>query len=105
LNELDQICHIAQIYETGEETKYQPTIDAAWFQYFKNLLTHAHDDHIDENALSIHKTSMSQFTCQQLQSCSDFKQWMEAEFKQLDTHENDKMFGDPCLRPINAIVL
>jgi hypothetical protein len=60
--QLDQICHIAQIYETGEETKYQPTLDTAWFQYFKNLLTHANDDNINQDTPSIHKTSTSQFT-------------------------------------------
>jgi hypothetical protein len=30
---------------------------------------------------------------------------LEAEFKQLDTHDNDKMFGDPCPWPSHAIVL
>jgi hypothetical protein len=35
----------------------------------------------------------------------DFHLWQEAEFKQLDTHDNDGMFGKPCPRPPNVIVL
>lgn len=35
----------------------------------------------------------------------DFELWREAEYKQLDTHESDGMFGKPCPRPRNAIVL
>jgi len=35
----------------------------------------------------------------------DFDEWLNAEFKQLDRHEADGMFGDPCPRPRLAIVL
>jgi hypothetical protein len=34
----------------------------------------------------------------------DFDKWLEAEFKQLDRHEADGMFGDPCPHPYFGIV-
>jgi hypothetical protein len=37
--------------------------------------------------------------------CPDADQWKAAEFKQLDTHAVDKMYGQPCPRPKFAIVL
>ena len=99
--QLDQICHLSQIYETGEEFKYQPHLDIEWVQYFNNLLATMPDEH----HLAINKTSSSQFTRKQLMSRPDFPQWQEAEFRQLDTHDSDRMFGDPCPRPSYAIVL
>lgn len=53
----------------------------------------------------IQKTASSQFTRKQLMRRDDFELWREAEYKQLDTHESDGMFGKPCPRPRNAIVL
>jgi Reverse transcriptase (RNA-dependent DNA polymerase). len=99
--QLDQIHHIAHIFKTGEEIKYQPRVDAEWFRYFDELvqqLTLTADEYIL-------KTSTSQFTCKQLMQRDDFNQCREAEFKQLDTHESDGMFGKPCPRPPKAIVL
>ena len=34
-----------------------------------------------------------------------FDAWLQADFKQLDHHEADGMFGDPCPRPSLAMVL
>ena len=100
--QLDQICHLSQIYETGEEFKYQPHLDIEWVQYFNNLLAKMSDELIHP---SINKTSTSQFTRKQLLQRPDFSEWQAAEFKQLDTHDSDRMFGDPCPRPPYAIVL
>jgi Integrase core domain. len=36
--QMDQIHHVSQIYETGEEIQYQPRLDTAWFRYFNNLV-------------------------------------------------------------------
>jgi Integrase core domain. len=99
--QLDQICHLSQIYETGEEFKYQPHLDVEWVQYFDNLMTTMPSDPHD----AIHKTSTSQFTRKQLMSRPDFEEWKKAEFKQLDVHDSDRMFGDPCPRPPYAVVL
>jgi Reverse transcriptase (RNA-dependent DNA polymerase)./Integrase core domain. len=99
--QLDQIYHISQIFETGEEIKYQPRLDSGWFQYFDNLVNQLSDS-ADE---FIQKTTSSQFTRKQLMQRDDFASWREAEYKQLDTHESDGMFGKPCPRPRNAIVL
>jgi hypothetical protein len=82
-----------QNFETGEEIHYQSCLDSDWLKYFEQLMTY--DSVINEND-TIHKVSTSQFTRTQLKSRPDFKDWLEAEFKQLDTHDNDKMFGDPC---------
>jgi Reverse transcriptase (RNA-dependent DNA polymerase). len=95
--QMDQICHLTQVYETGEEIKYQPILDQEWFRYF--------DDLIANLPPAIHKTSTSQFTRSQLSKRDDFKLWLAAEFKQYDTHASDKMFGEPCPRPPKAIVL
>jgi Reverse transcriptase (RNA-dependent DNA polymerase). len=99
--QLDQICHLSQIYETGEEIKYQPHLDATWFEYFENLVNQLSD--VDDEY--IRKTSTSQFTRSQLVKRDDFQEWLKAEFKQLDTHAQDGMFGDPCPRPRKSIVL
>jgi hypothetical protein len=98
---MDQIYHVSQIYETGEEIQYQPRLDTAWFRYFDNLvnqLSELADDFIQ-------KTTSSQFTRKQLIQRDDFHLWLEAEYKQLDTHESDGMFGPLCPRPQNSIVL
>jgi hypothetical protein len=99
--QMDQIYHISQIYKTGEEIQYQPRLDTAWFQYFDNLVNQLSES-ADEY---VQKTTSSQFTRKQLMKREDFNLWLEAEYKQLDTHENDGMFGKPCPRPQNAIVL
>jgi hypothetical protein len=116
--QLDQICHISQIFETGEEIVYQPRLNMEWFQYFENLtndlacddgstaiqyISEASSD--DKSHPSIQKTSTTQFTRRQLKLRDDFNEWLEAEYRQLDTHESDGMFGEPCPRPRNAIVL
>jgi hypothetical protein len=103
--QLDQICHISTIIETGEEWKYQTTIDLDWIEYFDNLVnsTEATPPPIVEDG--IHKVSTSQFTRRQLMAQEDFHEWLQAEFKQLDRHEEDGMFGDPCPRPSLAIIL
>jgi hypothetical protein len=116
--QMDQICHISHIFETGEEIKYQPHLDAAWFKYFEDLTSdmptndenastkNNHDgSELEDNNDFIKKTSSSQFTRRQLQLQDDFKEWLAAEFIQLDTHANDGMFGDPCPRPQRAIIL
>jgi hypothetical protein len=38
-------------------------------------------------------------------SQQDFPDWLASEFKQLDRHESDGMYGEPCPRPHLAIVL
>jgi hypothetical protein len=103
--QLDQICHISTIIETGEEWKYQTTIDLDWIEYFDNLVnsTEATPPPIVEDR--IHKVSTSQFTRRQLMAQEDFQEWLQAEFKQLDRHKEDGMFGDPCPRPSLAIIL
>jgi hypothetical protein len=53
---------------------------------------------------TILKVSTSQFTRRHLRSQPDFDKWLEAEFKQLDRHEADGMFGDPCPHPYFGIV-
>ena len=72
--QLDQICHLSQIYETGEEFKYQPRIE--WVQYFNNLLAKMSAETIPP---SIHKMSTSQFTRKQLMQRPDFSEWQAAE--------------------------
>jgi hypothetical protein len=101
--QLDQICHISSLIETGEEIKYQARIDMDWVEYFDNLVNKASHDNGDIE--SVNKVSTSQFTRRQLITRDVFDQWLEAEFKQLDRHEADGMFGDPCPRPRLAIVL
>lgn len=117
----------ATIYETGEQIRYQPRLDSQWFEYFKDLtgglpndkimliedieeLSVDADLHIDEMKnqdirVSIRKTSTGQFTRRQLKARPDFNEWLSAEFKQLDTHDSDGMFGDPCPRPKKSVVL
>jgi hypothetical protein len=103
--QLDQICHISTIIETGEEWKYQTTIDLDWVEYFDNLVysVGAKAPSIEDEG--INKVSTSQFTRRQLMAQGDFQEWLQAEFKQLDRHEEDGMFGDPCPRPALAIIL
>jgi Reverse transcriptase (RNA-dependent DNA polymerase). len=116
--QMDQICHVSQIYETGEAIKYQPRLDIEWFKYFEDLTKDVVCDDgsteirlVSENIShtktfeSLHKTSTSQFTRRHLQQRDDFPEWLAAEFKQLDTHASDGMFGEPCPRPKGAIVL
>lgn len=98
---LDQIHHIAHIFETGEEIKYQPRVDAEWFHSFDDLVQKLSID-VDEY---IKKTSTSQFTRKQLMKRDDFKQSIEAKYKQLDTHKSDGMFGKPYPRPPKSVVL
>jgi hypothetical protein len=104
--QLDQICHISSLFETGEEIKYQARIDLDWNEYFDQLV-----DSFDpatflaENSEdTISKVSTSQFTCRQLMAQADFDEWLNAEFKQLDRHEEDGMFGEPCPCPYFGIV-
>jgi hypothetical protein len=76
-----------------------------WIEYFDNLVnsTEATPPPIVEDR--IHKVSTSQFTRRQLMAQEDFQEWLQAEFKQLDRHKEDGMFGDPCPRPSLAIIL
>jgi hypothetical protein len=104
--QLDQICHISSLIETGEEIKYQARIDMDWVAYFDNLVNSSYSKELrDSSEEHINKVSTSQFTRRQLMARDDFDKWLEAEFKQLDRHEADNMFGDPCPRPRLAIVL
>jgi hypothetical protein len=104
--QLDQICHISHIIETGEEFKYQATLDMDWIGYFDNLVNSSHvSSPTMTNDAAIHKVGTSQFTRRQLMAQDDFQDWLHAEFKQLDRHEEDGMFGDPCPRPYLAIIL
>jgi hypothetical protein len=103
--QLDQICHVSSIIETGEERKYQATIDMDWIRYFDDLVNCSTDKSLDSADGVINKVSTSQFTHRQLMAQKDFPEWLEAEFKQLDRHEEDGMFGDPCPRPSFAIIL
>jgi hypothetical protein len=103
--QLDQICHISSLTDTGEEFKYQACIDFDWITYFDDLVSHPSSHSLPINDDAIRKVSSSQFTRRQLMACPDFVEWQQAEFKQLDTHARDKMFGKPCLRPKVAIVL
>jgi hypothetical protein len=36
--QLDQICHISSLIETGEEIKYQACLDMDWMEYFDKLV-------------------------------------------------------------------
>jgi hypothetical protein len=105
--QLDQICHISSIIKTGEEIKYQARIDMDWIEYFDKLVNSF--DPVEVPVIgsedSISKVSTSQFTRKQLMAQPDFDEWLQAEFKQLDRHEADGMFGDPCPRPYFAVVL
>ena len=87
--QMDQLCHISQIFKTGEEIKYQPCLDTEWFNYFEESINNSYQDWI-------HKTLTSHLTSKQLLQQEDFKDWLEVEFKQRDTHKSDKMFGEPC---------
>lgn len=82
--QMDQICHLATIYETGEEIKYQAQLDQKWFEYFKDLTGEMPNDKFmmvqevndtsidtkeDDNLENyIHKASTMQFTRRQLKS-------------------------------------
>jgi hypothetical protein len=103
--QLDHICHISPTIETGEELKYQTTIDMNWMTYFNDLVNLAANHRSTPAPDVIHKVSTSQFTGKQLMAQSDFKEWLQAKFQQLDHHEEDGMFGDPCPRPSHAIIL
>jgi hypothetical protein len=106
--QLDQICHISSLIETGEESKYQPCLDMDWVKYFDDLVNRSLTigNQLDsDDAGQINKVSSSQFTRRQLMSQPGFDEWLQAEFKQLDRHALDGMFGDPCPRPHLAIVL
>jgi hypothetical protein len=50
--QLDPICHISNIIETGKEFKYQATIDMDWIGYFDNLVnsSNASSPPITDNA-------------------------------------------------------
>jgi hypothetical protein len=102
--QLDQICHISSVIETGEEIKYQARIDMDWIKYFDDLVNSTPKG-IPSGEEIIGKVSTSQFTRRQLQTRDDFDKWLDAEFKQLDRHDADRMFGEPCPRPYLAIVL
>jgi len=66
--QLDQICHISTIFETGEDIKYHAQIDEKWCEYFHNLCSNLPS--FDEK--SIRNVSTSQFTRKQLLSHDDF---------------------------------
>jgi hypothetical protein len=84
---MDQICHVSQIYEKGEEIKYQPRLDLNWLEYFEDLtkdisdsdgstyinLLSANQGHFNHHC-SIMITSTSQFTRRQLKLCDDFEE-------------------------------
>jgi hypothetical protein len=103
--QLDQICHISSLADTGEEVKYQARIDFDWIAYFDDLVNCPTSCSLPIDDDAIHKVSTSQFTRRQLMSRPDFHEWQQAEFKQLDTHASDNMFGKSCPRPTFAIVL
>jgi hypothetical protein len=96
---------VSSIIETGEERKYQATIDMDWIRYFDDLVNSSTDKSLDSADGIINKVSTSQFTRRQLMAQKDFPEWLDAEFKQLDRYEADGMFGDPCPRPSSAIIL
>jgi hypothetical protein len=75
-----------------------------WVKYFDDLVNST-PQNISSCEQMIGKVSTSQFTRRQLKTRDDFDQWLDAEFKQLDRHEADGMFGEPCPRPYLAIVL
>lgn len=102
--QLDQICHLSSIIETGEEIKYQARIDFDWILYFDNLVNGVKQS-LDSNDEKIQKTSTNKLTRRKIMQRPDAHRWKEAEFKQLDTHERDKMYGKPCPRPKYGIVL
>jgi hypothetical protein len=103
--QLDQICHLSSLSDTGEEIKYQARIDFDWIAYFDALVETpvSNSRPIDDEV--IRKVGTSQYTRRQLMARPDFPEWQQAEFKQLDTHAADNMFGKPCPRPRFAIVL
>jgi hypothetical protein len=103
--QLDQICHLSCITDTGEEVKYQARIDVDWITYFDDLVSSPSSNSSPIESDAIKKVSTSQFTRKQLMARPDFAEWQQAEFKQLDTHASDNMFGKPCPRPPYAIVL
>jgi len=102
--QLDQICHLSSIIETGEEIKYQARIDFDWILYFDNLVNGVKQS-LDSNDEKIQKTSTNKLTRRKIMQRPDAHRWEEAKFKQLDTHERDKMYGKPCPRPKYGIVL
>jgi Reverse transcriptase (RNA-dependent DNA polymerase). len=103
--QLDQICHLSSIIKTGEELKYQARIDIDWLLYFNDLVNNAHHQ-IDQEDERINKlTPMKLTTRKYIMNQPDATEWVEAEFKQLDTHDRDKMYDKLCPRPKYAIVL
>jgi hypothetical protein len=103
--QLDQICHISSVLETGEEVKYQTRLDMDWVKYFDDLVNSTPIQTNGSYGDTIGKVSTSQFTRRQLMAHDDFDEWLNAEFKQLDRHEANGMFGEPCPRPYLAVVL
>jgi hypothetical protein len=95
---------LSSLIETGEELKYQARIDIDWLLYFDDLVNQAHQQ-IDTEDARINKLSSPKLTRKYIMGQPDAQQWIEAEFKQLDTHDRDKMYGRPCPRPQYAIVL
>jgi hypothetical protein len=104
--QLDQICHLSSILETGEELKYQARIDINWFLYFDDLVNKSSTNTISSEDSRINQLTTSCLSTRKtVMKLPDAKQWIEAKFKQLDTHDRDKMYGKPCARPKYAIVL
>ena len=49
--QLDQICHLSSILETGEELKYQAIIDFDWASYFDDLVDNSASDAIIDDKI------------------------------------------------------
>jgi hypothetical protein len=64
--QLDQICHISSLTDTGEEVKYQARIDFDWIAYFDALVESPISNSVPIGDETIHKVSTSQFTRRQL---------------------------------------
>jgi hypothetical protein len=76
--QLDQICHISSLSDTGEETKYQARIDFDWIAYFDALVEAPTSNSLPISDESINKVSTSQFTRRQLMTRPDFVEWQQA---------------------------
>ena len=51
------------------------------------------------------KQALGSFTRRKLQRLSNWNQWQDGEFKQLDSMAKQEMYGTPCLPPADAIIL
>ena len=54
------------------------------------------DDELDRNTqITVHKLAKDSYTRTQLQKRSDWKDWEQSEFLQLEQYQRQNMFGDP----------